>query len=70
MLHLKYLTEFSEFTSGYVLIAIYMFVSNFFFNENEGVNSEKQPQEVFCKKRCSEKFRKIHRKAPMPETLF
>ena len=27
-------------------------------------------QEVFCKERCSEKFRKIHRKAPVPEYLF
>ena len=27
---------------------------------------QKQPL-VFCKKRCSQKFRKIHRKTPMPE---
>ena len=26
--------------------------------------------EVFCKKRCSQKFRKIHRKTPVPEALF
>ena len=26
--------------------------------------------EVICKKRCSLKFRKIHRKTPVPETLF
>ena len=31
---------------------------------------QKQPPEVFCKKRCSEKFRKIHRKATVPESLF
>ena len=26
--------------------------------------------EVFCKKRCSKKFCKIHRKTPVPESLF
>ena len=26
--------------------------------------------EVFCKKSCSEKFRKIHRKTPVTEPLF
>ena len=31
---------------------------------------QKQPAEVFCKKRCSQKFRKIHREAPVPESLF
>ena len=33
-------------------------------------SGQKQPPEVFCKKRCSQKFRKIHRKAPVPESLF
>ena len=32
--------------------------------------NQKQPPEVFCKKRCSQKFRKIHRKTPVPESLF
>ena len=31
---------------------------------------QKQPPEVFWKKRSSEKFRKILRKTPVPETLF
>ena len=31
---------------------------------------EKQPLEVLCKKRCSEKFRKNHRKTPVPESFF
>ena len=31
---------------------------------------QKQPREVFCKKRCSWKFRKTHRKAPPPEPFF
>ena len=31
---------------------------------------QKQPPEVFCKNRCSQKYHKIHRKTPMPESLF
>ena len=31
---------------------------------------QKQPPEVFCKKRCSQKFRKIHRETSVPESLF
>ena len=31
---------------------------------------KKQPPEVFYEKRCSLKFRKIHRKTPVPESLF
>ena len=28
--------------------------------------TQKQPPEVFCKKRCSKNFHKIHRKTPVP----
>ena len=31
---------------------------------------QKQPPEVFYKKRCSEKFRKFHRKTPVLESLL
>ena len=31
-------------------------------------SSQKQPSELLCNKRCSKKFPKIHRKAPVPET--
>ena len=31
---------------------------------------QKQPPELFHKKRCSKKFRKILRKTPVPESLF
>ena len=31
---------------------------------------QKQPQEVFCKNRCSLKFRKFHRKTSVLESLF
>ena len=34
------------------------------------MNINKQPSEVFCKKKCSQKFRKIHRKTPVSEFLF
>ena len=30
------------------------------------LHCQKQPPEVFCKKRCSYKFRKINRKTPVP----
>ena len=32
--------------------------------------NKKQPPEVFCKKRCPWKFRNIHRKTPVLESLF
>ena len=31
---------------------------------------KKQPPEVFHEKRCSKKFRKIHRKTPVSETFL
>ena len=31
---------------------------------------QKQLPEVFYPKRCSKKFHKIHRKSPVPESLF
>ena len=31
---------------------------------------KKQPPEVFFKKRCSQKFRKIYRKTRVPESLY
>ena len=33
-------------------------------------NLQKQSPEVFCKKSCSYKFRKIHRKTPTLKPLF
>ena len=33
-------------------------------------NLQEQPPELFCKSRCSQKFCKIHRKKPVPESLF
>ena len=40
--------------------------------QNFGVNQygRKQPPEVFCKKRCFQRFRKIYRKTPLPQSLF
>ena len=34
------------------------------------MNVQKQPPEVFCKKMCSWKFHKIHRKTPVPEAFL
>ena len=32
--------------------------------------NQKQLMELFCHKTCSDKFRKIHRKATVPGSLF
>ena len=37
---------------------------------NSSINIQKQPPEVFYKKRCSDKFHKIHRKTPVSESFF
>ena len=34
------------------------------------MNVQKQPPEAFCKKMCSWKFHKIHRKTPVPEAFL
>ena len=34
------------------------------------LQGQEQPPEVFCDKRCSKKFRKIHRKKTVPQSLF
>ena len=38
--------------------------------KHEYVQFQKQPPEVFCKKRCSVKFRKFHRKTPALEAII
>ena len=43
---------------------------DFYMTLEEIVFLQKQPPGVFCKKRCSYKFRNIHRKASVPESLF
>ena len=40
------------------------------FLEKVSRERHRQPLEVFWKKRCSKKFRKIHMKTPVPESLF
>ena len=37
------------------------------FRTLSNIYYQKQPPQVFCKKRCPQKFRKIHRKTPVPE---
>ena len=41
-----------------------------FSTVNPTVTKQIQPPEVFFKKKWSEKFQKIHRKTPVPESLF
>ena len=42
-------------------------LSSMFYRNMSKANLTKQPTEVFFKKRCSEKFCKIHKKTPVPE---
>ena len=46
------------------------FSSILYKSKKQLFEGQKQPPEVFYKKRCSLKFRKIHRKTPVPESLF
>ena len=41
----------------------------FHVNSYKRLTRQQQPPEVFYNKRCSWKFRKIHRKTPVPEAL-
>ena len=49
------------------ILRIFFFIG---FSIDFITNMKKQPQEVFYSERCSYKFRKIHRKAPVPEPPF
>ena len=40
------------------------------YNGKLNYKSEKHSLVVFYKKRCSYKFHKIHKKTPVPESLF
>ena len=53
-------------------ICLFKFANIFHLNLSNIVHGQiqKQPPEVLCKKRCSYKFLKIHRKTPVPEFLF
>ena len=61
--------QFSQFTILQLITCVYqIFKTNFhflifpWFFQLYHCNKQKQPPEVFCKKSCSQKFRKIHRK--------
>ena len=43
---------------------------SFFLIQRRTQDFSKQPPDVLCKQKCSQKFRKIHRKALAPETPF
>ena len=41
-----------------------------YFSSFKVYNKQKQLPEMFSKKRCFEKFHKVHRKTSVPESLF
>ena len=41
-----------------------------YFHISQTSSIQKQPPAVFCERRCSWKFHKIHRKTPAPESLL
>ena len=61
--------------SQFFLTAINLIMRNELINKRTNKKSQKsnykqkQPPEVFCKKKCSYKFRKIHRKTHAPGQL-
>ena len=55
---------------SFLLTAEHFFFSKFEITQwNGAINKQKQPPEVLYTKRCSKKFRKIHRKTTVPESL-
>ena len=57
------LAKYQFFRSSYQIPAQFLFVIPNWIRM-------KQPPELFYKKRCSQKFSKIQRKTPVPESLF
>ena len=49
---------------------VYIFSELFDLSKKKLFTVQKQPPEVFYIKRCSQKFDKIHRKTPVPESLY
>ena len=52
------------------LIQHFILMTSFKILELRISNDQKQPSEVFCKKKCSEKFRKFHRRTSAFESFF
>ena len=62
-----------EHRTKYYTPKLFNFVENLllsFLWQQTFIKYQKQPPEVFCKKRCSYEFPKIHRKTPVPKSLF
>ena len=66
----KYLTEKSEEAKLLYVFLLKKVKKESYENFDLHVTDQKQPPEVFCKKRCSEKFRKINRKTSVPKSLY
>ena len=60
--------------SIFLMLAVYTIQSQtipiFLLFNHDIINIQKQPPEVFCKKRRSQKFCKIHRKTSVSESLL
>ena len=67
-----YISE--EIAYKFVKIALLRSYVHMFFNKTLSTalhrKSQKQLPEVFFEKKCSQKFRKFHRKTPLLECLF
>ena len=62
-------SEYIEIHRSFLLVVVNILDSYERFHE-EVSEVQKQPPDVFYKKRCSQKFRNIHKKTPVSESLF
>ena len=53
-----------------MILLVSEYYNKLIYEKDYSLMCEKQPKEVLFKKRCSWKFRKIHRKTPVPATLL
>ena len=58
------------FPSHVILLTILVKILFQMIHYTEKSDNQKQPPEMFCKKRDSSEFSKINRKSPVPEPLF
>ena len=65
-----YFTMYDIYKYVFLYVCMYSSVSIYLKTILILQNTEKKPSEVFCKKRCSLKFRKIQKKMPAPSLFF
>ena len=64
------LVIFFKFSLDLLLSVPPQTAAEIYFLMNQVFDAQKQPPEAFCKKGCSWKFDKFHRKTPVLESLF